>query len=111
MWPRLDESKATEYVGKSILMGVSYLDHMGVQTGQMQWYGVITEVSNANGIVVALKNDATPCTLPPDLSALRPAEPGEYRLRATEEVITNPDFITTWVCQEPDPKDRRQNDR
>ena len=111
MWPHLDERKAGEYVGKSILLCVSYVDHMQVQTGQMQWYGVITEVSNATGIVVALKNDTNHCALPPDLSALRPAKPGEYTLRATGEVITNPDFTTTWVCQEPGPNERPQNDR
>lgn len=110
MWPDLDESKAGEYLGKTILVGVTYLDHMGVETGQMQWYGTITEVSNEKGIVIALKNDTTPCALPPDLSALRPAAPGEYRLRATGEVIMNPDFITTWVCEKPDPKEKRQDE-
>src|SRR3954467_12514765 len=106
MWPHLDESKAGEYVGRKVLLCVSYLDHMGLQTGQMQWFGVITEVSNAKGIVIGLQNDTNYCALPPDLSSLRPAKPGEYRLRATGEVITDPDFIATWVCQEPDPKDR-----
>jgi hypothetical protein len=73
----------------------------------MQWFGTITEISNAKGIVIALRNDPTYCALPPDLSALRPAKPGEYRLRATGEVISDPDFITTWICKEPDPKERR----
>jgi hypothetical protein len=104
--PHLDESKAKDYVGKTILLCVSYVDHEEKQTGQMQWYGVISEVSNAKGIVVALQNDKNYCALPPDFSVLRPAKPGEYRLRVTGEVITDPDFITTWVCQEPDPKDR-----
>jgi len=102
----LDESKAKEYVGKTILLCVSYIDHEETQTGQMQWFGTITEVSNAKGIVIALLNDPTHCALPPDLSALRPGKPGEYRPRATGEVITDPDFITTWTCKEPDPKDR-----
>jgi hypothetical protein len=103
MWPHLDESKANDYVGKSILLCVSYIDHEEKQTGQMQWFGVITEVSNAKGIVIALRNNSEHCALPPDLSALRPAKPGEYRLRATGEVITDPDFITTWTCKEPEP--------
>ncbi len=110
MRPYLDESKAKDYVGKTILLCVSYIDHEEKQTGQMQWYGVITEVSNTKGIVIALKNDSTYCALPPDLSPLRPAKPGEYRLRATGEVITDPDFITTWACKEPDPNEKpRQN--
>ena len=35
--------------------------------------------------------------LPPDPSLIQPAPPGEYRMRSTGEVITNPDFITTWM--------------
>jgi hypothetical protein len=106
MRSQLDESKAKDYVGKTVLLGVTYVDHEERQTGERQWYGVITEVSNAKGIVITLKNDTNYCALPPDLSALRPAKPGEYRLRSTGEVITNPDFLTTWTCKEPDPKDR-----
>ncbi len=102
----LDESKAQDYVGKTILLCVSYISHEEVQTGQMQWFGTITEVSNSKGIVIALRNDPAHCALPPDLSALRPAKPGEYHLRATGEVITDPDFFTTWTCREPNPKNR-----
>jgi hypothetical protein len=103
MRPQLDESKAKDYVGKTVLLGVTYIDHEEQQTGQRQWYGVITEVSNAKGIVITFKNDTNYCALPPDLSALRPAKPGEYRLRSTGEVITDPDFLTTWTRKEPDP--------
>ena len=49
MRPQLDESKAKDYVGKTVLIRVTYLDHEERQTGQQQWYGVITEVSNAKG--------------------------------------------------------------
>lgn len=104
----LDESRAKDYVGKTLLIGVTYIDHEAKLTGQRQWFGVITEVSNAKGIVITLKNDTKLCALPPDLSALQPAKPGEYRLRSSGEVVTNPDFLTTWTCREPDPKDRPQ---
>jgi hypothetical protein len=106
MKPQLDESKAKDYIGKTVLIGVTYLDHEERQTSQQQWYGVITEVSNAKGIVISLKNDTNYCALPPDLSALQPAKPGEYRLRATGEVVTDPDFLTTWTRRAPDPKER-----
>lgn len=100
----LDESKARDYIGKTVLIGVTYLDHEERQTGQQQWYGVISEISNARGIVVKLKHDSSNFALPPDLSALRPAKPGEYRLRTTGEVVTDPDFLTTWTRRAPDPK-------
>jgi hypothetical protein len=100
----LDESKARDFIGKTVLIGVTYLDHEERQTGQQQWYGVISEISNARGIVVRLKNDSSHCALPPDLSALRPAKRGEYRLRTTGEVVTDPDFLMTWTRRAPDPK-------
>lgn len=106
MKPQLDESKAKDYVGKTVLIGVTYLDHEERQTGQPQWHGIITEVCNAKGIVIALQNDPNYCALPPDVSALRPAKPGEYRLRATGEFVTGPDFLTTWTRRAPDPKER-----
>jgi len=34
MKPQLDESKARDYIGKTVLLGVSYLDHTGKQTSQ-----------------------------------------------------------------------------
>ncbi len=106
--PQVDESKARDYVGKTVLLGVSYVDEDDKLLEQKQWFGTITEVSNARGIVIDLENDTNYCALPPDLRALKPAEPGEYRLRATGEVITNPDFLTTWTRREPDPQDRSE---
>jgi len=100
-----DESKAKDYVGKTVLIGVSYTDHEGNETTRRQWYGTITEVSNARGIVIALKNDSTYCALPPDgFSCLVPAKPGEYRLHSTGEVIRNPDFLVTLTRKAPAPK-------
>jgi hypothetical protein len=103
MNPQLDEAKAKEYVGKTVLIGITDLDRDGKPTNQRQFFGTITEISVKNGIMVTSKNNSTHLTLPPDLSTLRPAKPGVYRLKTTGEVITNPDFLTTWEVKEPDP--------
>ncbi|MFX0060574.1 MAG: hypothetical protein ACFFC7_00125 [Candidatus Hermodarchaeota archaeon] len=42
-------------------------------------------------------------SLPPDLSAFQKAEPGDYRLRSTGEVVINPDFTVLWTVQPPSP--------
>ncbi len=105
--PHLDESKAKDYVGKTVLIGVTYLDHKERVTSQIQWYGTITEVSNQKGIVINLKNDTNYCALPPDLSALRPAKKGEYKLHSTGEIVIDPDFLTTWTRKAPDPSTQR----
>lgn len=102
----LDEKKSKDYVGKIVLIGVTYLDYKEHETGQRQWFGTITEVSNTKGIVIQLKNDTEYCALPPDLSALKPAKPGDYHLRSTGEIVRNPDFITTWICKEPPPNEK-----
>ena len=36
-------------------------------------------------------------TLPPHLANFGCASPGEYRLRQTGEVVTNPDYTATWT--------------
>lgn len=35
-------------------------------------------------------------SLPPDLNAYEPAEEGEYGLKSSGEVISNPDLIAAW---------------
>jgi len=106
--PRFDDAEAQKMVGKTILVGVTYYDHTGKETTQQQWHGTITEASQTKGIVVALKNDTNSCVLPPDLNGIRPAKPGEYRLRSTGEVIVDPDYLTTWRMTEPDPNEKRK---
>jgi hypothetical protein len=101
--PELDEAKAKEYVGKTVLVGITDLDRNGKPTKQRQFFGTISEISVKNGMIVTSKNNATHLALPPDLSTLLPAKPGVYRLRSTGEVVTDPDFLTTWEFKEGDP--------
>jgi hypothetical protein len=41
--------------------------------------------------------------LPPDIRAFQDAQPGEYRLRSTGEIVVDPDFITNWTINHPPP--------
>jgi len=86
--------------GKVILIGITYVDKQDKLLDRKQWWGVIEEASAASGIRVALKNSSEPCVLPPDLGAIRKARPGEYHLKESNEVVTDPDFLTTWTCVE-----------
>jgi hypothetical protein len=61
----------------------------------IQHSGVIARISNMEGIVVQ-SEDNSEFALPPDLNALQPAPPGEYREHSSGRVIENPDFITMW---------------
>jgi hypothetical protein len=106
--PQMDESQADQYVGKTVIIGVTYLDHEGNLLGRKQWAGRIVTFSNAQGIKVDLFDSDDPCCLPPDASAIRKAEPGRYRLKSSGKVIDDPDFLATWTCQRPSPEERER---
>ncbi len=40
--------------------------------------------------------------LPPALEHYEPADLGEYRLRSTGHVVSNPDYLATFNCYPPD---------
>jgi len=99
----LDDTLGGSFIGKTILIGITYQDYKGNVTGRMQWFGTIKSYSNNKGIEVDLDGSDEPCCIPPFASAIRPAEPGVYRLKSSGKVIENPDFVTTWIAQDPDP--------
>jgi hypothetical protein len=100
----IDDEKAGEYVGKIVLLGVTYLDHEQKLIEQKQWVGMITTFSRREGIQIKLRDSADPCGLPPDDRGIRKAPPGVYRLRSTGEEVENPDYLATWTCIAPDPR-------
>ena len=81
-------------VGCRLLVGITYLDDTGAVRGAEQFCGTVLEV--ADGVVMVERPDGEPALLPADADAYEPAAAGEYRLKATGEVIANPDFVTTW---------------
>jgi hypothetical protein len=89
------ESVLTNAIGKTVIVGVTYLDHVGEVDRQVQYWGVIVRVSQREGIVIRLPSGEEK-SLPPNPRAFEPAPPGEYRFRSTGEVVANPDLMTTW---------------
>ena len=104
--PPLDESKAPSYIGKTILVGVTYLDSDEKLLSQKQWSGIIRTFSNTEGIKIEDRAGSIFC-LPPDPSAISAAAPGSYRLRSTGETIEDPDFLATWTCIRPKNKNEK----
>ena len=105
METRIDQERIDDYLGMTLLIGVTYLDHRDQVIEVKQWHGTITAISETEGIVVTLagEGEGEECRLPPDLSALKWAEPGTYRLRSTGEAVVDPDYFTTWTCRLPPP--------
>jgi len=97
-----DSAAADIYLGKYILIGVTYMNSAGQVEDSVQMHGVV-ESASRDGIKVSLKGerDGQSWTMPADPSAISPAQPGRYQLPETGEIIENPDFICTWMVQKP----------
>ena len=98
----LDSAATDIYLGKYILVGVTYVDNAGQVESSVQMHGVV-ESASQDGITIALKGErlGQSWTMPADLSAISPAQPGRYELPETGEIVENPDFICTWMVQKP----------
>jgi hypothetical protein len=72
-------------------------------TGQDQYHGRIESADAEHGIEMACEGrwSGQKMTLPPDLAAFRRAEPGEYRLKASTDVVIDPDVLASWSIVEP----------
>lgn len=101
--PLWDDEIAETMVGATILVGVTHLRADGSERDRAQMHGVIAQVTKS-GVVIRLEGERAGETysLPPDLNAFEPAAPGAYRLRATGEVVEDPDYTTTWRITDPD---------
>jgi hypothetical protein len=100
--PPFDEDLAASYVGKYILVGLTFLDPYGRESRRQQLHGVIRSAS-PEGVLIELRgaHAGQNWNMPPALDAIRPAEPGRYTLHETEEVIDDPDLLASWTIQKP----------
>ena len=101
--PRLDESRAAAYIGKTVLIGITYLDHEQKLIEQRQWVGRIITFSNTKGIQIKVEDSDVPLALPPDPRGIHKARPGVYKLRSTGQEVINPEYVATWTSVKPRP--------
>jgi hypothetical protein len=95
-----------DFVGKTVLLGLTFTTADGELIEQLQRHGIIEQVDPEAGIAVRLvapgqRWDGELYWLPPDTSNLVAAAPGAYRLRSTGETIVDPDFTSTWEIASP----------
>ena len=102
--PRFDEQQAGALLGKHTLIALTYYEHTGAVIERVQLHGDIVEVDEEQ-VTVSLGESGEKCTVPPDLSAFVEAPPGEYRFRATGEVVVNPDLMAEWNIYAPPPEE------
>jgi hypothetical protein len=95
--PYFDDEEAEILIGKHLLVGVTHRNHADEITDVEQFHGEIVRATREEGIVLRLAASGEERRLPPDLSRLEQAAPGNYRLKASGEVVENPDFVSTWT--------------
>ena len=95
--PYFDEEEAQFLIGKHLLVGVTHRNHSDEITGYEQFHGEIVRASQAEGIIIRLNGSVEERWVPPDLSRLEEAAPGNYRLKKTGEVVVDPDLLSTWT--------------
>jgi hypothetical protein len=95
-------SSTKTYVGRTIIIGLTYLDHAGNLVEQRQLHGEVISAYR-KGIVIALagKYAGQTWNMPPALESIRGAPAGEYRFRETGEVVVDPDLMATWTITAP----------
>jgi hypothetical protein len=98
-----DEEVGASYVGKYILVGLTFLDSSGKLKYRQQMHGMVESASFEKGIVIRLQGvyEGETWNMPPLLAAIRPAEPGRYVLEMSGETIDDPDLLATWTIEEP----------
>jgi hypothetical protein len=88
------------YIGKHLLVGLTYVDSTGRVTDQVQMHGVITRI-DSSGIHFTPPGSDKEFSVPPNLDALEPAEPAVYTLRGSGEQVTDPDLLASWTIVSP----------
>ena len=82
--------------GKVFLIGLTFIDEDEKLVEQYQTSGTVVELTE-NGFLKFNRNDGSVFQLPYDKKAINEAAKGEYKEKATGNIITDPDYITTWT--------------
>jgi len=92
-----DDILAKEIVGKSVLIGITHTDSEGQMIRRSQIFGVVIVADRVRGICIRDNQTSEEKWLPPDTRGIKPAPPGQYRNRATGEVVNDPDYLGSWA--------------
>jgi hypothetical protein len=87
-------------VGKTVLIGITRLDHDDALIEKTEKFGRIVSVDPHCGIKIDV-GERELFTLPPNPENFHDARPGVYRLRSTGETVKDPDLTTIWTIKEP----------
>ena len=92
-----DDALANDLVGKSLLVGITHTDSEGNILRRSQIFSLVTVANRSNGICIRDTQTSEEKWFPPDTRGIKPAPAGEYRNRATGEVVREPDYLGSWT--------------
>lgn len=81
--------------GKVFLIGLTFVDQEGNVIEQYQTHGTVDKLT-VDGFFKIRRNDNSIFTIPYVRETIKAAKEGEYREKATGEIIKSPDYIMTW---------------
>jgi hypothetical protein len=96
-----DDALAKVLIGKSLLIGITNTDSEGRLIARSQIFGVVIIADRAKGICIQESKTGQEKWFPPDTRGIKPAPPGEYRNRATGEVVNDPNYFGSWTWTFP----------
>lgn len=94
-------------IDKILLIGITILNSSDELIAQIQVFGPIIEV-NSNGIIILRNQTQSKFSIPADFENISLANPGEYKLRSTGEIVIDPDFISSWTVHSASEKEVEQ---
>jgi hypothetical protein len=98
--PTIDFKNRLTLLGRTILVGLTYLNEQGEVDRQEQYFGKIESIDN-DGWMNIERDGVSVTRIPCDATAMWLADKGTYRLRSTGEEIVDPDILSTWTISPP----------
>jgi len=99
MKSEFDAAKAKSLIGKTVVIGFTYLDENDKLIDQDQFHGSIQKFNER--VCVVKLTGGKELTLPPVVEAFSEASKGEYRNHKTGEVMVDPDLAVAWTIKVP----------
>jgi hypothetical protein len=92
-----DDALASDLIGKSLLVGITHTDSEGNMLSRSQIFGLVTAANREKGICIRDGQTSEEKWFPPDTRGIKLAPAGEYRNRATGEVVIDPNYLGSWT--------------
>ena len=99
-----DEKKALSLIGKYALVGITELEaDEETIIRRQEFHGVIVSADKEHGFSIRCGGEFNGQIkwLPPSTDAFFEADPGEYRIKSSGEIVSGPDVTAIWTVTKP----------